>query len=509
MISAAGASAQQEKQDDDVAALKKELEFLKSRVMKLEKIVVEKKVLPEEEAREIYPAIEEEVAEEVRQRAISVPEAARISEQTTVDLLKQYSTQVASESRDILFKQPDYLPNYITKGLEFHGYFRSGYGVNSKGGHMEAFMAPDALAKYRLGNEQETYIEAILLNRNWNPDPDGVTLETQIRVAYQTQQNQTWDLTNQVILREMFGRMGSFLQWDKDVKVWAGQRFCRLPELDIIDFWWYDMSGYGGGFEDINCGIGKLDVTFIGYASNNINMSTQRGRLSKENVNFKLGDVDVPFGKGMFWANGGFIKGGVWTEDPSIKYPDMGGVDVGFMHYMPGELNNNQLGIQYGCGACTSLSAGGEIPTYSDNRKSWRVRLTDMFNRQITDKLCIQAVGVYQYTDYGAKTKTDETWVSLGCRPIYALTKHFGVEIEPGMDYINNPADDYDTCLFKLTGGIRISPGTIFNSRPEFRLFATYARWGDGFRGNPMLGGTAFLSQQEGMNYGIQCENWW
>jgi maltoporin len=132
-----------------------------------------------------------------------------------------------------------------------------------------------------------------------------------------------------------------------------------------------------------------------------------------------------------------------------------------------------------------------------------------MWNRQITPKLSTQVVGVYQYTDYGAKTKSTETWASVGFRSIYMVSKHFGVELEPGMDYINNPADNYDTCLFKLTGGIRISPGTIFNSRPAFRFFATYARWGDGFRGNTMLGGDAFVSQQEGMNYGIQCENWW
>ena len=132
-----------------------------------------------------------------------------------------------------------------------------------------------------------------------------------------------------------------------------------------------------------------------------------------------------------------------------------------------------------------------------------------MWNRQITPKLSVQAVGVYQYTDYGQKTKNTETWASFGFRPIYMFSKHFGVELEPGVDYINNPRDNYDTCLFKLTGGIRISPGTIFNSRPAFRIFATYARWGDGFRDNPMLGGEAFRSQQEGMNYGVQCENWW
>lgn len=39
------------------------------------------------------------------------------------------------------------------KTFEFHGYFRSGYGLNSEGGQQVAFQAPGAGAKFRLGNE--------------------------------------------------------------------------------------------------------------------------------------------------------------------------------------------------------------------------------------------------------------------------------------------------------------------------------------------------------------------
>jgi LamB porin len=43
--------------------------------------------------------------------------------------------------------------------FEFHGYFRSGFGLNSRGGQQVVFEAPGAQAKYRLGNEAETYAE--------------------------------------------------------------------------------------------------------------------------------------------------------------------------------------------------------------------------------------------------------------------------------------------------------------------------------------------------------------
>ncbi len=38
------------------------------------------------------------------------------------------------------------------KSLEFHGYLRSGYGLNSEGGQQVAFQAPGADAKFRLVN---------------------------------------------------------------------------------------------------------------------------------------------------------------------------------------------------------------------------------------------------------------------------------------------------------------------------------------------------------------------
>ena len=58
------------------------------------------------------------------------------------------------------------------KTFEFHGYFRSGYGLNSDGGQQVAFQAPGSGAKYRLGNEAETYAELIFVNNWTNPDHD-------------------------------------------------------------------------------------------------------------------------------------------------------------------------------------------------------------------------------------------------------------------------------------------------------------------------------------------------
>jgi maltoporin len=401
----------------------------------------------------------------------------------------------------------DQLPDYLTRGFEFSGYFRSGFGINGKGGKMEAFQAPDALAKYRLGNEQETYLETTFTEKNWNPDPDGIKILTQARLSYKTQQNQSWDTANDVVLREIYTEMGNFLEKDPEVKVWAGERFYRLPSLGINDFFWSDMSGYGGGVEDINFfNLGKLHIAYIGFADTDLNLSTNHGRIAKNNLHFLLDEVNVPAGKGTFWVNPGYVRQGTSS---GIAYPNAGGVDLGFMHQGKGKDFDNQLGLQYGYGACTSLSAGAiELPLIGSDRESSRFRLTEMYNKKFNDRLSLQAVGVYQYTDSGKSNNAREDWGSFGVRPVYGLSKYLALEIEPGVDYVDNQQDGYGSFLFKFTTALRLSPNAGFDSVPRFRLFVTYAHWGDNFRGH-VGGGEAYNDGTDGVNVGVQCEHWW
>jgi maltoporin len=82
------------------------------------------------------------------------------------------------------------------KSFEFHGYLRSGFGLNGEGGQQVAFQAPGADAKYRLGNEAETYGEFIFVN-NWiNPqhNADKLWMKTEVMIEA--------DTTNSSELRE-------------------------------------------------------------------------------------------------------------------------------------------------------------------------------------------------------------------------------------------------------------------------------------------------------------------
>ena len=115
---------------------------------------------------------------------------------------------------------------------------RSGQGLNSEGGQMVAFQAPGAPAKYRLGNEAETYAEMIFVN-NWiNPsrDPDKAWMKTEVLVQANTTQAQSFSNTDQFRFREAFVQVGNVLKSNPGAEFWAGERYYRRLNIDINDF---------------------------------------------------------------------------------------------------------------------------------------------------------------------------------------------------------------------------------------------------------------------------------
>ncbi|HZI58221.1 MAG TPA: carbohydrate porin, partial [Verrucomicrobiae bacterium] len=152
------------------------------------------------------------------------------------------------------------------KTFEFHGYLRSGYGLNSRGGQQVAFQAPGADAKYRLGNEAETYAELIFVN-NWvNPehDHDKAWIKTQVMIEANTSNSTSYANfpdgigNDQFRFREAFVQAGNVFESQPTAKFWAGERYYRRYQAHINDFYVLDMSGYGGGVEDLDVKVGKL-----------------------------------------------------------------------------------------------------------------------------------------------------------------------------------------------------------------------------------------------------------
>ena len=110
----------------------------------------------------------------------------------------------------------------------------------------------------------------------------------------------------------------------------------------------------------------------------------------------------------------------------------------------------------------------------------------------------------------------DQDWISVGVRPVYALTEQFKLMAEVGHDQIDAPGGTRK--LTKFTFAPAWSPkGSGFWDRPEFRVYYTYAQWNEAAQraasliaaGSALSDSGAFGNALHGSNFGVQVEYWW
>jgi|HubBroStandDraft_5_1064220.scaffolds.fasta_scaffold04311_3 maltoporin len=401
--------------------------------------------------------------------------------------------------------------------FEFHGYFRSGYGLNGDGGEQVAFQAPGADAKYRLGNEAETYGEFIFVNNWLNPDrgSDKAWMKTEVMIeanttnaaSYANFSNGTGD--DQFRLREAFVQAGHIFDVQPEAKFWAGERYYRRQHIEINDFYPLDMSGYGAGVEDLNVGFAKMSVAFLSGARPDI--VTTVGNLAKNNIDVRFYDLKGPVGLWAGWFNFATSKGGRTSTGALI--PTTNGYAFGLRHQrLEWHGGYHSLSIQYGTGAASNFSTSIDDPT-PFLHSSARLLATEQVLFQPNDKFAIMPIFIYQRSKDGNPQHDWTQWISFGARPEIFFTKYLSLALEAGFDHTSGflPTQNGDFLLggwlHKFTIAPQIGAGRKFFSRPVLRVFLTYANWSDAFRG--YVGGVPYLNATNGLSYGVQAETWW
>jgi maltoporin len=429
----------------------------------------------------------------------------------------------------------DRLERVLQDYVDITGYARSGFGRDNKGGPQVPFQAPGALAKYRLGNEAETYGE-LGFGRNWyvpdlfstdpqtRPDgtPTGPIAHAEVRFSYYNPYSSfNSSADTQFGAPETWASIGNVVASQPSMKFWAGNRFYERMDIHINDFFFRNMSGGGGGVEDIELPFGRLALAWIGNGSESDLYTdiydpvepANRAGFSKGNVDLRLYEVPMPFGKGEFNVIYANTQVGKDQNGNSLSRTD--GAAVDFIHVAKPFINSNSfntLSLQFGTGPAKTFTSGfetfvsnGQSYIRPDPDESWRFRVTEHFVLQTSEHFSISPAVLYQYTDYG-NTAGHQTWVSAGARPIYSFNKYLGVAFEGGVDYVSeNPGDSGN--LYKLTLAPQVSLGNQFFSRPVLRAYVTYAHWSDAFMGQ--VGGQDYRTDREGLSYGIQMEAWW
>lgn len=418
--------------------------------------------------------------------------------------------------------------------IEFHGYMRAGVGTSDQGGKQTCFQLPGAPAKYRLGNECENYGELQLDLNAWKSNTSDAYGKFHTRLAFSNPQAADYDNnfdTQWVENWVEFGNIGSGAL--AKAKLWAGKRFYKREDVHINDFYFWNDSGPGAGIEDVVFGPTTWSYAYRQNSRDAVDPLTggKTGldpvAISGASEKIITHDLRTDINIGEF----GKIELGVAYQyadyTDAAKAVANGAKDDGWNftgeHFIPVLGGFNKFVIQYGQGVGANLALNA--PQFDpgkrdggDSQQAWRILDTLVWEYGPTDG---QAVIIYQ------DRKDDAKWFSFGVRPVYHFNEMYGITAEYGFDQIkpHNPnmmdGSKQTMSLNKITIAGLVTAGTGFFTRPQLRLFYTYAKWNDAARDNGYfgtvtgtwtaqnVGGSAYLTQTSGSTYGAQAEIWW
>ena len=471
---------------------------------------------------------------EERIRALETPAA---SPPATAVVEKEYQRDTESRDQALLTAGHPYagrVQEVLQGFMDIHGYFRAGYGRNDSGGSMVGFQAPGASAKYRLGNEPDSYGE-ITFGKNFYGEGafgigdaggevtagDGPIGRFQTTLAaYTPIQDAISSGSANFSFAEIWGSVGNVIPSQPSLKFWAGNRYYRRHDIHLNDFFFSNMSGTGGGFEDLKLSFGKLAFAWIGTpGSSGVTTApdpdaANKAGFSKTSFDLRLYDMDVPWGTGeaglvFSRATSGFDSAGNRADDST-------GFSAMFIHTRKGVFSAdgvNKASIQFGTGAAMTLNSGfetfsldGQAFIRPAEQDAWRLRITENFTANLSDSFSLGPVFIYQLTDYAGDDGKVQ-WMSAGLRPIWHFNQRVSLAAEGGADWVKDDIAGTDGVLYKLTLAPQVSLGGRFMSRPVIRAFVTYASWSDDFVG--LIGGQDYLDATDALTAGMHMEVWW
>ncbi len=417
----------------------------------------------------------------------------------------------------------------LAKGFEFNGYARAGAALTDKGGSatnendFQPFRLNGAPAKWRLGNESDTYVE-LRFSKVWEND-DGSTFRATFQPTFKEGNDRDWVEYGgddaKFTLRQAYVEATN--AFEKGLNFWAGQRFYRRADIHVTDFYYNHPVGFGGGVQDIELGeFSKLAVAWIN-TSRGSDLVTDEGEYSVNNIYFDLYEIALGPGTLDLQVAPSWTSGGTYTDeenDTETEIDDFTGFQTTVQYNLESFFGVKEGGFskifaQYGSGAGVNFFSGSAGALFAfgdwndftneDAEDQNRIRAGAFGVLELSDKFQIMPALVWEVFDNGASSDSNTTWISAGFRPKYNITNNFAFQFEYGFDHIDDEAADDSTYLHKFTVAPTITMGSGFWARPELRAFVTYANWSD----EGAIGGTLWEDDTEGMLYGVQMEVWW
>ncbi|MDD2780741.1 carbohydrate porin [Sulfuricurvum sp.] len=374
------------------------------------------------------------------------------------------------------------------------------------------FKAPGAGSKYRLGNECETWIELGFYDTI--TFDNGITMHNQLRPVFTGPNNRDIEYLR---LDEAYTELSGI--FDNSVSFWAGRRFYDRYDSHISDYFFFNMSGTGAGFRNLDLGDVKLSYS---YLFDHVDPSTING---SDSVLFDSHDIrlSAPTARGEWtlFANTMTLHAHEFTSTvhtgTSRGYA-LGGLykDKKITQELFGMEGENVTGLFYGEGV--AKGAGSVSPYYQDpfvetilqsgtsieKAQTWRfINYNDFAN----DTWGMMSNLVYETRDEEAFSGLKQTWLSAGVRPYWFLHRNARLVTEVGIDRVDDKINDTTYLLSKTTLALEAALDKGLWKRPVIRVYYTHANWSNNAKG--LVGGDYYADQTHGNNLGVQFEYWW
>lgn len=392
-------------------------------------------------------------------------------------------------------------------GLDFNGYIRGLAGTSSENDGATCFKLAGAGTKFRIGNECEIFGE-LMLGQELFQHEGGASLSARGMLSIY---EPTSDEPTSTDLYDL-GLPQAYLEAKnlpglQGATVWAGRRYYKREIVHMTDFFYWNPSGRGVGIEDFSLGDVKLSYALM----RNENSSLRHHKNAPEEDAFRH-DFQIRGIKAN--PNGEMALGFSLIREYSHIANANNGWSIAIQHQQNGILDGgwNKLAAQYGVGPGIGLGGTGGLTNDDSTR---RFRITENIYGNIAARWSGMATAVYQRDVTGG---AHSSWVSMGGRIAYDVSEHFKVTFEIGRDTVK-PENARERHLDKFTLAPTFSAAPGLWSRPELRLFYTYARWNDAARNaaagstdsaEASIAGTGVFGRENSASMvGFQLESWW
>ena len=385
--------------------------------------------------------------------------------------------------------------------VDWTGYMRGGPAATSVSGKSRQCYGIGPL-KYRLGNECDFYGEFQLAQAM---KADGVDFNAVLMTNYyspQTESNANYGVEQAYV--EMKG-----VDIAPQALFWMGKRRDR-DDVHIVDTFFTNMSGVGGGVENLDVGVGKLG--FSGYKADTsvvrdsagLEVPNQGNGTGTQNgvgrVHVQWYDIPVnPDGKLR-------VVGTVSKGDSQGGLKGQSGYGFNVEHVQDKFFGGgNHIWLQYAQGSTDINQGVSDNGAHGSGYKSWRIVESPSWQ---VGAFGGQAIAMYEHNKApdNSGSVSNNFW-TVGGRGSYGITKNLKWLTEIGYSSLK-PDGGKSENVTKVTIGPALSTGPDFWKRPELRLYVTYADYNKAAAADTNNNYGFPSNKTNAVSYGAQVEIW-